>query len=144
MTVIAWDGRILAADKRSTHYNWGRTVTKIFRLMNNQGLVGFSGDAAHAMELLNWFNTGMDKATYPSRTGDNSAGTVHITPEGKIHVYNGTNAYHEVIEQKTFASGCGRDFALAAMHCGQNAVDAVVTTCHFDINCGNGVDFLEL
>lgn len=39
--------------------------------------------------------------------------------------------------------GSGRDFAIAAMHCGKTAREAVEIASLYENGCGNGVDVLE-
>ena len=43
-----------------------------------------------------------------------------------------------------FAAGCGRDFAMAAMHLGKSAREAVEVAMALDNCCGNGIDTLSL
>jgi hypothetical protein len=43
-----------------------------------------------------------------------------------------------------WAWGSGRDFALAAMHLGKTAAEAVEVACLFQSDCGLGVDHVEL
>ena len=116
MTCIAWDGKTLAADKMSCSVGYGYTVTKIYRLANG-GIVGFSGDGDGAMALLAWLNSPRDAAAYP---------------------------LGQSIECQRYAMGHGRDFALAAMHLGKSAREAVEVACALDVFCGNGIDTLEL
>lgn len=66
-----------------------------------------------------------------------------IIRDNRCFVYSDTS-YPVEIEDKFFASGSGRDFAMAAMHLGLNAVEAVKVACLFDVNCGNGIDQLEI
>jgi hypothetical protein len=42
------------------------------------------------------------------------------------------------------ACGSGRDMALMAMHLGKSAFEAVRLTCELSVDCGNGIDVLEL
>ena len=63
MTIIAWDGKTLAADKAASNCGYLRTVTKIYRVPS--GLVGFAGDGSRAFALLQWFRDGCDPAKYP-------------------------------------------------------------------------------
>ena len=142
MTVIAWDGKTLAADKRATNCNLASTVTKVHRLPD--GLVAFSGGGAHASELLNWFFGARNPDTYPRRDGDDGAGSLFIKADGTIFVYSATNPFPERIEDRFCARGSGRDYALAAMHLGCDARKAVEVACEFDVSCGNGIDTLTL
>lgn len=142
MTVIAWDGKTLAADKRGTVAGMAYAVTKIHRLPD--GLIAFSGGGSHAAELLNWFNGARDPATYPRCDDDGGAGSVRISADGKIFMYSAPNPFPERIESLFFARGSGRDYAMAAMYLGCDARRAVEVACEFDVNCGNGIDTLEL
>jgi|AraplaDrversion2_2_1032049.scaffolds.fasta_scaffold00773_51 ATP-dependent protease HslVU (ClpYQ) peptidase subunit len=142
MTIIAWDGKTLAADKRGTVAGMGYAVTKIHRLPD--GLVAFSGGGAHAAELLNWFHGSRNPDTYPRRDDDSGAGALHIDAQGRVFMYSAANPFPERIESPYFARGSGRDYAMAAMHLGCDARRAVEVACAFDIGCGHGIDTLEL
>lgn len=142
MTVIAWDGKTLAADKRGTVAGMAYTVTKIHRLPD--GLVAFSGGGAHASELLNWFFGARDPATYPRCDDDGGAGALHINMDGSLFMYSAANPFPERIESPFFARGSGRDYAMAALHLGHDARRAVEVACALDICCGNGIDELTL
>ena len=143
MTVIAWDGTTLAADKQATICGNPYPVTKIYRVPG--GLVAFSGGGSHAMELLEWFRAGCVIDKYPkARSEDGSAGALFITSTGEIKLYSDTSPYTETIEQRYYARGAGRDYALAAMYLGKTAREAVEVACALEINCGMGIDTLTL
>lgn len=142
MTVIAFDGKTLAADKQCTNAGHPFTATKIHRVPG--GLVGFTGNAGHAQALLQWFNDGADPTKWPSKT-DDTAGILFITTGGEVRGYSGDDGPHYLIYESRFvAFGAGRDYALAAMHLGYDARKAVEVACALDVNCGNGIDTLEL
>lgn len=140
MTVIAWDGTTLAADKASTIAGLRLTVTKVFKVYGK--LIAFSGDANDAMQLLAWFKAGADPATYPKALERNE--TAGYVFDGSCVLKYTKSAHPERIEDKLFAAGSGRDYALAAMHLGFDAKRAVEVACHFDSGCGNGMDTLTL
>lgn len=142
MTVIVWDGVTLAADKRATIAGYPATATKIHRVPG--GLVGFSGSATHAAELLHWFRNGRVIDEFPKRDEERGAGTTFITEDRQILLYTYDSAFPEQIEESFFARGAGRDYALAAMHLGHDARKAVEVACALDTSCGNGVDTLSL
>lgn len=143
MSVIAWDGKMLAADKRACDGSLVRTVTKIFKI--NGCLVGYSGNADQGEQMVEWFRNGekQDEFHPSQRDKDDWAGLLVIRPDGKIHKYERT-PYPISFEDKLFTLGCGRDFALAAMYCGKTASEAVELTCLLDNGCGNGIDVLTL
>lgn len=143
MTVIAWDGKTLAADKRATSGGLALTVTKIER-SGPSTLLGHTGDCATGRELKAWWLAGAKPADFPAsaRKDDSYATLIVITP-GKITYYN-TGPYPLVLEQTFAAWGSGRDFALAAMHLGKDAREAVAVACVFQTDCGSGIDTLTL
>lgn len=143
MSVIAWDGKTLAADKRASYGTTILTTTKIFRI--NGCLVGYTGDASFGEQVLSWFRDGADSTTYPAdqRDATNWAPLMVITPDGRILRYERT-PHPLTYEGEFFASGSGGDFALAAMHLGKTAREAVELACLLDSGCGNGVTELTL
>lgn len=142
VTVIAWDGKTLAADKRACNNGLARTTTKIHRV--GDVLVAFSGDAAQGREMLAWVTAGRQVADFPaSQRDENKWATLIVVDEHGLSVYEQT-PYPIPFEDGYFASGSGRDFALAAMHCGKTAAEAVEVACFFQVDCGNGIDVLEL
>lgn len=142
MTILCWDGITLAADKRGINCGYAATVTKIHRVPG--GLVGFAGCGAHAAELLEWFKGCRPAGKFPKSTEERGAGSMFITDERKILMYTYDNEYPETIEDKFYARGSGRDYALAAMYLGHHAQSAVAVACALDTSCGNGIDALTL
>lgn len=141
MSVIAWDGKTLAADKRACLGTLIRTVTKIYKV--NSALVAYAGDADAGEEMLAWLVDGAVPKDFPphQRNDDRWSGLLVIWPDGTLWKYERT-PYPLKFPPQQFAIGSGRDFALAAMFLGKDAVEAVHVACAFDSGCGNGVDFL--
>ena len=142
MTVIAWDGKTLAADKRAVNCGLVRTVTKIKRI--GKLLVGVSGNTAGMAEAFRWIEMGCPYDKYSDILKDRNDGpSIMVIDAGRIILY-GTSPLPTEYEDKIFASGSGRDFALTAMHLGKTAREAVEVACLFENGCGNGVDELTL
>jgi len=143
MTVIAWDGKSLCADKRGVANGWKFTITKIFKI--EEGLVGIDGNADIGIQLIEWFKEGANPKDYPEvqKNDDRYAHMLLITPEKKILKYE-RQPYPILIEEPFCASGCGRDFALAALSLGKSSREAVELASRFDTGCGNGIDELFL
>lgn len=143
MSVIAWDGESLAADKRACLGSLIRTTTKIFRTPRG-ALAGYAGDADAGEEMLAWFNAGFDPANFPpsQRNTETWAGLLVIWPDKNIWKFERT-PYPIKFPNQQFAIGSGRDFALSAMFCGKSAKEAVEIACLFDTGCGNGVNVLH-
>lgn len=140
MTVIAWDGKTLAADKRATNGSTTYALTKVFRV--GERLVGFAGQADRMGEFRAWFEAGGDPHTFPTNTGEDAAYFMAVRRDGVIERYESTG-WPIIVEAPHFACGDGRDYALAAMHLGCDAREAVGVACHFDAGCGNGIDTLS-
>lgn len=142
MTVIAFDGKTLAADKRAERAGAGHAiVTKVFKI--NGCLVAIAGSYDVGMQLVRWFQNGcIDEEFPPIQAEDNDAQLLVITPERRITHYERTTA-PLIFEQEKTAMGSGRDYALAAMHLGCDARKAVEVACCFDVFCGNGVDSIS-
>lgn len=142
MTVIAWDGKTLAADKRAVNSGLVRTVTKIRRIGNL--LCGFDGVYWAGQEMFAWIERGRNSEDFPKCQLDKDDWSgVLVIDNGKILKYE-RSAIPVVYENDIMAIGSGRDFAIAAMYCGKTAEEAVGITCLFECYCGNGVDVIEL
>ena len=139
MTIIAWDGHTLAADKRCCFGTLIHTVTKIYRVRGH--LVAGAGDFDRIQEMVAWFAAGADPDKLPPFQRDNNdfVGVVVIQPDKTILKYE-RGPYPFKIESPFYATGSGRDYAMAAMHLGKNAREAVEVAIALDSGCGNGVD----
>lgn len=141
MTVIAWDGRMLAADKMATNAGLNRTVTKIWKPRPGL-LLAIAGDFSVAVEMREWFLAGADPKEFPSKARDDVSSLIVVTAHGYAKYESGP--YPLPFDDTHMAIGSGRDYAIAAMHLGLDAMEAVRVACLFDVNCGNGVDVLTL
>lgn len=141
MTVIAWDGKTLAADKRACRPGAHFTVTKLFR--SGDRIVGFAGDAGRLGQFKAWFDAGADPEKYPKNEGGQASYFFAVRSDGRIEKYEETG-YPIIVEDKFFATGSGGDYATAAMHLGLDARQAVEVAIACDETCGGGVDTLTL
>lgn len=140
MTCVAWDGTTLAADRRALVGGVIRTTTKIHRV--GDSLVAFSGDAAMGRELVEWYERGAKPEEFPEQQREkDKSRLLAIGPRKEIWVHE-DGPYPILFEDEFFAIGSGRDYALAAMHLGCNAVQAVEVAAVFSSECGNGFDVL--
>lgn len=143
MTTIAWDGKTLAADKMGTNSGYGFTVTKIFR--HKGELLFFSGDMDAGLVMMEWYKAGANASEWPALQSDKDAwsGFHVIRHDGGLWKYERGHVPFW-IEDKMYACGSGRDYALGAMACGKTAEQAVEIACRFDVCSGNGIDTLRL
>lgn len=144
MTVIAWDGNMLAADKLADVADLPRTVTKIWRGRDGC-LIGGSGDFSRVLQMRDWYNAGADPSKFPEeqRNTDKFVTLVIIAPQKLVLVYELAPS-PIFYEDPQYACGSGRDFAVLAMKYGEDARQAVLTASKYSLSCGLGVDTLTL
>jgi hypothetical protein len=148
MTVIVWDGEILAADKQATDDGVRRTVTKIRRVEKGR-LKGFlmagSGACSQANTMMAWFESGANPSRFPKYQEDPNLSAVLtiITPDKLILRYEYT-PNPIVFEDAQYCTGSGRDIAYGALYMGANAIEAVEVVCEYMSDCGMGIDAIYL
>lgn len=140
MTVIAWDGKTLAADRMVVSGGAKWIATKIHKIGDD--LFGTSGCMAIGVARLEWVRQGMQADKYPIAGADEWGQMLRITSDRRILLYN-LNGTPMIFEDRFLAIGSGSDFASAAMHLGATAIEAVRVACDLSSECGSGIDFLE-
>lgn len=142
MTVVAWDGKTLAADKLGDAGGLQRTTTKILRF--DGGLFGSAGYASKASEIFAWISSGADPAKVPAfQLTDDYQMVLVVRTDRRVFTY-ARSAYPFEMEDRFHAIGSGRNFAMTAMHLGMSAANAVRVTCELCTECGVGIDTMEL
>ena len=141
MSIIAWDGKTLAADRMATSVGYAATTDKIFRLDANR-LVGIAGDLSVGLAVVEWLRRNEPPEAFPKRENDEFASVLVVYRNGPVVRYENRGVGFVVYDAFT-ASGSGRDFALMAMHLGKTAEEAVRLTCELSTECGMGVSTLR-
>jgi ATP-dependent protease HslVU (ClpYQ) peptidase subunit len=142
MSVIAFDGKTVAADRQATCSGCKTTSSKLFKLASGE-IVGFTGSSDIGMAMLEWYKNGADCEKYPKyQTTDDWVRLVVITKKGVFFYETTPNPVHSL--DKKCAFGCGRDFALGAMEMGANAIKAVEIASKFSTDCGMGIDSFKI
>jgi len=138
MTIIAWDGKVLAGDRLGDAGGLARSTTKVIKFAG--GLYGSCGSSSAAVEMLEWIKAGENPETCPAyQRTDDYQGIILVRPDRSVWVW-GRGPYPFRMEDPFTAMGSGRDFAIAAMYLGKDAIDAVKIANKFDTGCGMGVD----
>jgi len=144
MTVIAWDGETLAADRQAVSDGCASLVEpKIGYVVRKSGeafLYGYVGDIADGEELLEWFQKGAKKKKFPEHLREASCNTLLaiITDEGLVAEYF-RSPYPVRHPVGGYAWGSGAAYALGVMEYGAVAQEAVEIASRFDVNSGGGV-----
>lgn len=94
--------------------------------------------------MLAWVKAGYPPDKFPKLQEDkDDYSTFLVLDKDGIRLYEyGPEPIR--FEDKQYATGSGRDFALAAMYLGKTAKEAVEIASLFDTDCGNGVDVMTL
>lgn len=143
ISVVAWDGKTLAADKQATCAGLRFKTTKIRRLSTGE-VLAWTGGIEYGAMIAQWYELGADPEKWPKFQADkeNWSRLIVATASG-VRVYE-QQPIAFVVEDEFQAWGAGRDFALGAMWMGASARQAVEITCRFSTDCGCGVDVVEL
>jgi hypothetical protein len=122
------------------------TTTKIRRIKRRgvETLLGWTGDQDAGEYLAEWYTGCGTAAEWPDcqKDKDSWSRLIVINPEG-VWTYS-QQPIAIKMEDLFMAWGSGRDFAIAAMHLGKDAVEAVKVASRFETGCGNGFDHLAL
>lgn len=138
MTTIAYRDGVLAADSRATWDDGvASKVVKMWALLSKiepvKGaiLLATAGDLYAALLFKDWLESGGEP-----RLHDRGVGEQHDFEAVIVHksgIYSANRLCRIVENPEPFwAAGSGCKFALAAMHCGKSARDAVQVAMHFD------------
>ncbi len=94
--------------------------------------------------MKQWIVDGMQAEKFPADQRDRDNWQVCIlVKDGVLNLFERTPE-PIIFEDAFFACGSGRDYAIAAMHLGKSAREAVEIASIYDTGCGNGVTELAL
>ena len=142
MTVIAWDGKSIAADRRSERGEITGTVLKLFSGRDGYTLAT-CGTLTKGLILMEWFNKGADREKWPEFQSTNDCNNVIVARKGELLIYCQDSIPLTVLD-KFSAWGSGGEFAIGAMEMGATAEEAVLATNKHCASCGHGVDVIDL
>lgn len=139
MSVVVWDGKTMAADKRACVGELAVQVAKAWRVRDGV-VLAVTGDAGPGQMLVDWWVSGADPAKWPAvQATDNWTRLIVWEPGQRPYSYEQHPAKLH-FEHPFMAWGSGRDYALGALAMGATARQAVEIASRFNIYCGNGVD----
>jgi hypothetical protein len=158
MTVIAWDGKTLAADRLLLRGGTKTYGTKIFKIGNN--FYGFAGNSDSCRQVQAYFQRLADggDADWPDcQKSEDYCIVLEIETrlwndadqDCTTKVFKHAKVYDKyplgkLVEGGYHAIGSGDALALAAMHTGASAEQAVLAAIHHADGCGGTVDTLTL
>lgn len=142
MSVIAWDGETLAADRQATEDGVKTSCVKIFKVRRTGDVIGSVGDFDIGTSLENWYKSGADPKKFPKRKADGSK-LIVVTKAGAVLEYEGTPTPHR-ITAPFVAWGAGREIAIGAMAMGADAKKAVLVASEHRSDCGMGITAFKI
>jgi len=141
MTVIAWDGKVLAADRQTSIGSTISTTRKIWKLKSG-AMLAVSGTLDAALVLKKWYEDGADPTKWPLDFQKGTDwGEIIVVTEGRVLQYQSTPEPIEALDE-FMAWGVGCEAALGAMAMGSGAIKAVEIASRFVLGCGNGCDYM--
>lgn len=152
MTTVAFDGRYMVSEGRSTTgdgFICGREEQKVFPLTITLGgeetevVVGISGNAITIQSFVRFLESGgdmLDRESGFSLFSDHpdpehaSIGVIMVTRAGEVSLIS--ESLVPFPAEFPLSAGSGTPFATTAMSCGMNAVQAVLKAIEFDVYSG--------
>lgn len=145
MTVIAWDGEVLAADRQAVSDGCSSLVEPKIGCTSvdefgGDFLYGYVGDIAEGEELLDWVTSGAKKKKFPEHLREANCNTllVVIREDNTVAEYF-RSPYPVLHPEGEYAWGSGGPYALGAMAAGATAAQAAEIATTFDVNSGGGI-----
>lgn len=138
MSIIAWDGELIAADSLSCRGSIWTPYPKLFKL-NEKTVVGITGSVSIGLEMVDWIENGCEKKSFPeSQRTHEDAGFAIVAENDKVKVYETSPIplIYKIKKGFYMAWGSGIDVALGAMYGGADAIEAVGAACYHCTDCG--------
>lgn len=151
MTIIAFDGTTMAADRAAWSGSYSYKVRKVYRLRQHKVpfargelLVGLVGQAAFALQVLRWMEDGGERPV--ALAEDQQYAVALVVARGRAWKLHAHGLTPEPLTGGTAALGApiGCAAAMAAMRMGASARRAILIASEFTDVAGGGVDVERL
>lgn len=140
MSVIAWDGKTLSADRQSTNAEMRVSVSKMRK--TDDAIIAWTGAYEYGLLLAQWYIDGAQTDKWPAfQRTDKWCRLVVATKQGVVEYEQEPVA--QPVSAEFFAWGAGRDFAMGALAMGATAQQAVEIASRFNVYCGVGIESHE-
>ena len=146
MTTIAYDGNTMVADTLAVD-SWGLRERSVKIWSNPHVIIGGAGESGQINRW--WFTLDQDTvlsdlltAGYAPYVKDNNDPSLIIVDRSTGRILRHAGGAFVPVSRTFHAVGSGRDFALAAMHLGHTAKDAVLLASKFDNNTGSDLTIM--
>lgn len=146
MTVIAWDGRSIAADKMMCVGDTPMATTKLRKVVfeGYEYVVGVTGGLDYGLALIDWWVKGADQEKWPAFQATDNWTRLIVVPPGSKPYWFERMPYPIECNDEFAAWGSGRELALGALAMGASAKEAVEVANRLGLYSGLGVDVFEV
>ena len=141
MSVVAWDGKIIAADRMIVSADMRSEGVKLIKL--DRVFLAWVGEQGGGLALFDWYTNGCHKSEWPEMQKTNDWTRLIVVDGSGVRFYE-REPYAQSVTSPFMAWGSGRDFAMGVMATGADAIKAVEITNKLSTTCGMGVDFYEV
>lgn len=138
MSVVAWDGRSLAADRQAVYGDQRVCICKM-RKVPGRDVLAWLGDHEKGLYPANWYADGAKPELWPDFQGGDGFCTLILATTTGVFMFMQLPMRINISEP-FMAWGEGSAYALGAMARGATARHAVEAAERFCIHCGFGVD----
>lgn len=144
MTIIAWDGRSVAADTLATAGGYRDPMPAKKLARRGECVYAIAGWSAWFEAWIKWHEDGANPhCVPPSGVAADDSGNFLIFAEGRAFSCSAKMPYlRESGAPDAWGSGC--DFAIGAMRNGADARRAVEIAIECTPSCGGSVDVIEM
>lgn len=144
MSVVAWDGKTLAADRQCTNAGMRYVCTKM-RQLSNGVVLAVTGCMDSGLMMMRWFEEGADRDNWPDPQTDKEhwSRLIVLYPNGDLWQYERCPVPERIIAAP-LAWGAGQDYAMGAMAMGADARRAVEIANTYCEGCGFGVEAFDV
>ena len=130
ITTIAYAAGVMAADSQATSGPRKFRVKKIQRVPGG-GLLGITGSMPDLLKIQKWAADGFPQDAKPDLSDDGDVECLLVHADGSIALFD-SSLELMAVQDKFIAIGSGGPYAVAAMACGLDPVQAVGIAARFD------------
>ena len=145
MTIIVWDGSILATDRAATDgvAKWQTDKAWYYGEGEDRVILSGAGPLSSILEMREWVKGGAEHNKFPSGQTTNPCHFIVVSPYQGLYRFESTPYVIPHGDQQC-AFGDGREFAYGALAMGATAKQAVEVANQYSLHCGLGVKEFSL
>lgn len=145
MTVIAVRNNIMAVDSQASDGGLNYAEVEKMRRLPDGSIVGIAGDLMNGTRLLDLMVATNGEVCHKDLTGFYDVSALHLRADGCwLITGDKKNGGRALLRGKFWAEGSGYVAALAAMHMGATAKEAVEVACKLVSGCSPPCHTLKL